>query len=197
MVRMVSTIPGIGHPQAKNWVGADYLGGHPDHPAAPVGGQLKLADGQLAFAGTATTEALRLVSVRIAFALPEIRALDLAPADQVGRLVRGAAGFFIAGAIGGLVGLLVQGKGFALAVAAHDDGRDVGVVFRVNEKEGRWLLDGVQRARADAGRAPIPSLAEMNRSEDTAAAQQQSEVLQDIRALLREQNELLRRLLER
>jgi hypothetical protein len=124
----------------------------------------------------------------------EIIAVSVGNADQMRALMRGAVGFMLGGALGGLIGMATGRRNTLFVVAATRDGFEFACTFATTGQDGHTLLTQIQRGRRDRGEAPMPTLEDLTQREAASAADEQLQLLRDIRQLLAEQTDLLRRI---
>jgi len=121
----------------------------------------------------------------------EIRAISLGSPDYVRMLARGAAGAMLGGSIGGLIGMATGQRKWTLLVTCERDGLPFTAVFGVAPKSGRWFIDTIQKIRRAAGEPPIPTIEEAAKLDEASQVDEQTQLLMDIRELLRQQVALL------
>lgn len=187
-------------------IGADYAGGDPDSVQyIGVAGTLIEDGGAITFVSTLAerrgaaglmasqgNDELEIVSL-----LPdEVLTVGAGDVNHMRMLTRAVVGESIAGGWGGIIGAATGKRNHGLVVVARRNEFTFTVNFTVTPTDARKFLDTLQRERRDQGLGPLPSIEDalgVDPVLDPAEAHAtQLEVLNDIRALLQEQNALLR-----
>lgn len=174
---------------------ADYLGGDPERIDRHNGGDLVFSGaGDLSFMVQRAPNPLAPAVPTELLSLPasSIRAVSMGSANDMRGLSRGAAGAMIGGSIGGLIGMATGKRNTLLLVAAERDGFEFIATFAAQPDDARSLLTRLQADRKKAGKEPLRSVEDLAGDAATSAADEQLQLLRDIRGLLMEQNALLR-----
>lgn len=166
---------------------ADYIGGAPGLTKKIKEGRLVAAEGGLTFEETTFANMLAATKVHVRMPPEELRAISLGRADKfrgaLGGIVPVGEDFSVA------VGGIFQGKA-AIVVATEKDGQRLHLAFATQkESDADRLVLALQGQRAMAGLRPIPKLEDEG---TVAAADEQTQLLRDIKGLLEEQIELIK-----
>ena len=189
-------------------IGADYAGGDPDSVNyIGVSGALIEDDGGIRFvstlaerrgaAGLMASQGNEEVDI-VALVPDEVLTVGVGDVNHMRMLTRAVVGESIAGGWGGIIGAATGKRNHGLVVVARRDEFTFTVNFTVSPTDARKFLDTLQRERRDKELGPLPTIEEalgVDPVIDTSEAHAtQIELLADIRALLQEQNALLRAL---
>lgn len=189
-------------------IGADYAGGDPDSVQyIGVAGTLIEDGGAITFVSTLAERrgAAGLMASQgndeleiVALSPDEVLTVGAGDVNHMRMLTRAVVGESIAGGWGGIIGAATGKRNHGLVVVARRNDFTFTVNFTVTPTDARKFLDTLQRERRDEGLGPLPSIEDavgVDPVLDPAEAHAtQLEVLNDIRALLQEQNALLRHL---
>lgn len=175
-------------------IDADYLGGDPANLTTYEGGTLTATDGSLSFRIDLMEASLKVSRVEFEIPKDQIRAISVGDANHMRTLTRTAVGAAIGGSAGALLGAATGRRNHVLLVAAHRDGFDFLVSFGVRGDEGASLLNAIQAGRRERGEDPLPRVEQLSQIEALDVSGQQLRVLEDLRALMIEQNRILSQL---
>ena len=171
-------------------VGGTYVGGHPAVVEKVKEGLLQArAGGGVAYVRVAYANMLRTETELFAIGGPDLLAMSVGDPGKMKAALGGLVPIGEDFSVG--VGALFRG-GTALTIAAAIDGVRHVLAFKIeNDEHGKAFLTTVQRARAQAGLDPVPTL---EGEGPQRAARDQAATLDDIKQLLAAQQGLLERI---
>lgn len=184
-------------PDVDDWeITADYLGGDPRHPARYEGGRLRSTRETGLRYDTLQVEGLASTPRRVALLnLPagDIEAISIGDTNHMRALTRAAAGSMLAGSIGGLIGMVTGRRNTIVLVRARIEEAPASIAFATELENAQALLNHHQADRHARGEDPLPTIEEHVTSTVDSRTDRQTDLLREIRDLLIEQNQLIRR----